>query len=77
MNFLCDRKQRLCRFQNFLTTQPVGALQEGAFADEINVPLKQRLEFLLHLHMVEQSPICAFLKVNKNIQIALFRKIVA
>ena len=63
-------------FKNFPATNPVCASFNRRSGHEINFPVKNFLEFILHPDMIEQSPVSPVLEGYQDIHIALGAEIV-
>jgi hypothetical protein len=68
---LVSRDNHLGRVQNGLTTHPVGTPFQGAFANQVDGTVQQGGEFLLHLDVGQESPLCVIVEGHEDIDITV------
>jgi hypothetical protein len=64
---LIRRDHHLGRVQNGLTAYPVGTPFQGAFANQVDGTVQQAGQFLLHLDVGQEPPVCIVMKGDEDI----------
>jgi len=64
-------------FQYFITSQPILTMFQSAHGNQVDLALENGLQFLLHFHMIKQSPVSRIVRSNQNIYITVRLEIIS
>src|SRR5262245_36187166 len=72
---LVSQDKHLGRVQNGLAAYPVGTPFQGTFAHQVDGTVQQGGKVLLHLHMVQESPLHVSVEGDEDINITVRAKV--